>query len=76
MKLKISSNGQVSIPAEVRRRWGVTEVLVNDQGDRLIVLPARGPAALRGILKDKLPPTEQMRAEARAEERQAEERRQ
>lgn len=37
--LKLSSNGQVSIPAEVRRRWNATRVLVTDKGDRIIVRP-------------------------------------
>ncbi|NED96528.1 AbrB/MazE/SpoVT family DNA-binding domain-containing protein [Phytoactinopolyspora alkaliphila] len=37
--LKLSSNGQVSIPAAVRRRWNATHVLVIDKGDRIIVRP-------------------------------------
>ena len=37
--LKLSSNGQVSIPAEVRRRWNAVRVLVIDKGDRIVVRP-------------------------------------
>lgn len=52
---KITSAGQVSIPAEIRERWGVANVLIRDEGERLIVLPlAEDPIeALQGILKDK-----------------------
>ncbi len=38
-ELRVSSNGQVSIPAEVRRRWKASRVLVIDKGDRIIVRP-------------------------------------
>ncbi|MFC7620569.1 AbrB/MazE/SpoVT family DNA-binding domain-containing protein [Microlunatus sp. GCM10028923] len=38
-ELRVSSNGQVSIPAEVRRRWRASKVLVLDKGDRIIVRP-------------------------------------
>lgn len=37
--LRISSNGQISVPADVRRRWSATRVLVIDKGDRIIVRP-------------------------------------
>lgn len=36
---KISSNGQISVPAPVRRRWAVSRVVVIDKGDRMIVRP-------------------------------------
>jgi len=52
---KITTAGQVSIPAEVRERWGVATVLIRDEGERLVMLPvADDPIeALRGVLKDK-----------------------
>ena len=52
---KITSAGQVSIPAEIRERWGVANVLIRDEGERIVVLPlAEDPIeALQGILKDK-----------------------
>jgi AbrB family looped-hinge helix DNA binding protein len=37
--VRISSNGQVSIPAVVRRRWNTSRVLVIDKGERIIVRP-------------------------------------
>jgi AbrB family looped-hinge helix DNA binding protein len=52
---KITSAGQVSIPAEVRERWGVANVLIRDEGEHIVVTPvADDPIeALRGILKGK-----------------------
>ncbi|WP_143045045.1 AbrB/MazE/SpoVT family DNA-binding domain-containing protein [Jiangella alba] len=37
--LTLSADGQVSIPAQVLRRWNAARVLVIDQGDRIIVRP-------------------------------------
>lgn len=52
---KITSAGQVSIPAEVRERWGAANVLIRDEGEQIVVTPvADDPIeALRGILKGK-----------------------
>jgi AbrB family looped-hinge helix DNA binding protein len=36
---KVTSSGQISLPAEVRRRWGAKAVVIVDAGDRLIVRP-------------------------------------
>lgn len=39
----VSTSGQMSVPAAVRRRWGLDEggrVTVIDLGDALVVLPA------------------------------------
>jgi bifunctional DNA-binding transcriptional regulator/antitoxin component of YhaV-PrlF toxin-antitoxin module len=33
--MKVSSNGQVSIPAEARARWNADRVVVVDLGDRV-----------------------------------------
>jgi len=35
----VSSNGQISIPPAVRRRWGASRVLVLDKGTRIVVRP-------------------------------------
>ncbi len=35
----VSRNGQISVPAVVRRRWGVRSVLVIDRGDYAIIRP-------------------------------------
>jgi AbrB family looped-hinge helix DNA binding protein len=68
---RISSNGQVSIPAEVRRRWGATEVIVIDKGDRVIVRPVpKDPvSALRGKYAATKRTSEDERNEERASER-------
>ena len=49
----ITSAGQVSLPAEVRHRWDTSAVLIEDEGDRLVVRPAPADPieGLRGILK-------------------------
>ena len=49
----ITSAGQVSLPAEVRHRWGTSAVLIEDEGDRLVVRPVPDDPieGLRGILK-------------------------
>lgn len=52
---KITSAGQVSIPAEVRERWAASNVLIVDEGDRIVMqpLPDNPLQAIRGILKGK-----------------------
>lgn len=37
--MKVSRNGQVSIPAEARARWGAERVVVVDLGDRVVLRP-------------------------------------
>ncbi len=75
--LKISSNGQVSIPARVRRRWNATRVLVVDKGDRVIVRPVPDDAlaAVAGKYAHVTPDSDVMRREARSEDRGDETRR-
>ncbi len=48
--MKLSRNGQVSLPAEARRRWGAERMLVVDMGDYLVMrpLPADPVGALFG----------------------------
>lgn len=75
---RITSAGQVSIPAEVRARWGASTVSIEDEGDRLVLRPAPDDPieGLKGVLKGKgreVPSDEAMRrldeSERRAEER-------
>ncbi|MFC5379222.1 AbrB/MazE/SpoVT family DNA-binding domain-containing protein [Aquipuribacter nitratireducens] len=40
--MKVSRNGQVSLPADVRRRWATSHVLVLDLGDTLVMRPVTG----------------------------------
>jgi AbrB family looped-hinge helix DNA binding protein len=37
--MKVSRNGQVSIPAAARARWGTDRVIVVDLGDRVVMRP-------------------------------------
>lgn len=52
---KITRAGQVSIPAEVRERWGASNVLIVDEGERITLrpVPESPMEAIRGILKGK-----------------------
>ncbi len=74
---RITSAGQISILARIRRRWGTSRVVVEDLGDRVVLrlLPDDPIAAARGILKGRVPDTDVVRARAREDERRAEERR-
>ena len=49
----ITSAGQVSLPAEVRQRWGTSAVLIEDEGDHLVVRPVPPDPinGIRGIVK-------------------------
>jgi bifunctional DNA-binding transcriptional regulator/antitoxin component of YhaV-PrlF toxin-antitoxin module len=38
-RVRVSRNGQVSVPAAVRHRWDTTTVLVIDRGDYAIIRP-------------------------------------
>jgi len=52
-KHAITSAGQVSLPAEVRLRWDASAVLIEDEGDRLVVrpVPVDPIEGVRGLLK-------------------------
>lgn len=65
---KVTRNGQVSLPAELRHRWGAQTVLVVDRGDYAIVrpIPADPVTALRGAHSGPGPTTEAARAAERA----------
>jgi len=73
-KTKITAGGQISLPASVRRRWGTRFVALEDLGDRVVVtpIPEDPIAAARGLWKGLLPPTEELRAQARRDEQAAE----
>jgi AbrB family looped-hinge helix DNA binding protein len=72
----ISRGGQVSIPAEIRHRWGVSRLILVDRGDsvELRPLPDDPIAAVRGIFAGPGPTTDEIRAQLREEEVLAEER--
>jgi len=50
---RISKGGQVSVPADVRRRWESLEVTVEDRGDHLVLrpIPADPVKAAMGSIK-------------------------
>jgi bifunctional DNA-binding transcriptional regulator/antitoxin component of YhaV-PrlF toxin-antitoxin module len=81
--MKVSRNGQISLPAHVRARWNCDEVHVVEMkrfgdSDHLLIFPvipleealARG----RGIDKGKMPPTDEIRRRMREEDLMIEER--
>ena len=67
--MKISRNGQVSIPADARARWNADRVVVVDLGDRVVMRPV--PADPVGELVGKYrrgPATDTARRRARSDE--------
>ena len=78
--MKLSRNGQVSLPADVRRRWGTDRVLVLDLGDYVVMRPvsadrAENVRAVRGRFRSPDgPSTEELRRQARQEEAEIEDR--
>lgn len=65
---KISRNGQFSLPADIRHRWGAQRVVIVDEGDYVIVRPV--PADILGSLQGSYagpgPSSERVRADERA----------
>lgn len=77
-QVKVSRNGQVSVPAAVRHRWGTSTVLIIDRGDYAIVRPVPDDpiAALRGAYATPGPATDAARAADRTAEAASDDRRQ
>lgn len=77
VRAKITQNGQVSLPAELRHRWGAGAVLVIDRGDYAIVRPVPEDivAALQGSHAGPGPASENARQAERAAESTSESRR-
>lgn len=78
-RMRISKGGQLSIPATVRHRWATSTVVLDDQGDRIVIEPAPDDpiAAAFGALRAEFEGADlsEMRRQAREDERAAEERR-
>ena len=68
--MKVSSNGQVSIPAEARARWKADRVVVVDLGDRVVLrpLPPEPVAELEGRYRGRGPSSERARRQARIDD--------
>ena len=77
VRAKVTRNGQVSLPAELRHRWGASSVLVVDRGDYAIVRPIPDDvvAALQGAYAGQGPNSEEARAAEREAEAESEARR-
>jgi bifunctional DNA-binding transcriptional regulator/antitoxin component of YhaV-PrlF toxin-antitoxin module len=74
---KITSAGQISLPAIVRARWNVSSVAVDDLGDHVVVrpLPDDPIKAARGALRNRTIDSKALREAARRDEATAEQRR-
>jgi AbrB family looped-hinge helix DNA binding protein len=68
--MKVSSNGQVSIPAEARSRWQTSRVVVVDLGDRIVMrpLPADPIGELHGKYRNRGLDSESARRDAREDD--------
>jgi len=76
--MKISRNGQISIPADVRKRWNTDRVIVMDTSDGLIVRPFDPDfvSSLRGKYKPLVTETsDEMRRAVRQEQTEQEDER-
>ena len=71
--LRVTSAGQLSLPARIRRRWGTRRVVIEDLGDSVVLRPVPDDpiGAAGGALKGRVPSSETIRARAREDERQA-----
>ena len=78
-RMRVTSGGQISIPAAIRHRWSTSTVLLDDQGDRIVIEPAPDDpiAAAEGALAAEFGGRDvrQLRRVARGDERTAEGRR-
>ena len=75
--MKITSSGQISLPADVRRRWGVTRVRLVDHGDHVTLEPIPDDVftATFGAFAGPGPTSDEMRQMEREAEAEREERR-
>jgi bifunctional DNA-binding transcriptional regulator/antitoxin component of YhaV-PrlF toxin-antitoxin module len=66
----ISKGGQVSIPAEVRHRWGTGRVVIEDRGNALLIRPIPDDpiGAAVGSLAGRRPSSDELRTRLREEE--------
>jgi bifunctional DNA-binding transcriptional regulator/antitoxin component of YhaV-PrlF toxin-antitoxin module len=78
-RMKISKGGQISIPAQIRHRWGTSAIALEDHGDRIVVepMPDDPIAAAEGALAEEFGGIDlgRLRRAAREDEQAAEARR-
>jgi len=72
--VRVTANGSISLPAAIRRRWGVGRVAVIDRGDLAVVraIPDDPISYFRGRFAGPGLNTDQLRELDRAAERSAE----
>ena len=79
MRMRVSRGGQISIPARIRHRWGTSTVVLDDQGERIVIEPAPDDpiAAAEGALASEYGglDVEELRRSARTAEQDAQGRR-
>jgi bifunctional DNA-binding transcriptional regulator/antitoxin component of YhaV-PrlF toxin-antitoxin module len=75
--MKVTASGQISLPAEIRRRWAVSRVRLVDHGDHVTVEPIPDDvfAATFGLFAGPGPTTDEMRRMEREADAEREERR-
>ena len=68
--MKISPNGRVSIPADVRARWHADRVIVVDLGDRVVLrpMPADPVGELEGVYRGRGQASDLEKRRARSED--------
>jgi AbrB family looped-hinge helix DNA binding protein len=76
--LRVSRGGQISVPAEIRKRWGTQSMMIEDRGDSVVLRPAPDDpiAAAAGAFAEEMaggPSTEEAIRQFREEEIEAEE---
>lgn len=76
MRIRISKGGQISLPAEIRRRWATDSLVVEDLGDRVVLrpMPADPLGKEMGAFPSKKTTVDQARARFRNEENRVRER--
>ncbi len=75
--MKVTASGQISLPAEIRRRWAVSRVRLVDHGDHVTLEPIPDDvfAATFGLFAGPGPTTDEMRQMEREADAEREERR-
>jgi bifunctional DNA-binding transcriptional regulator/antitoxin component of YhaV-PrlF toxin-antitoxin module len=73
----ITPSGRVTIPAEIRRRWGTRDVVLFDHGDSIMIWPSSGDPIhdARGSMTGSGPSADEIKRMLREQDRAIEERR-
>lgn len=76
MRIRISKGGQISLPAEIRRRWSTDSLLVEDLGDRVVLrpMPSDPLGTAMGAFPSRKTSVDQARSRFRSEENRVQER--